>query len=194
MVRTESTMMTLGTVAPDFELPDTDGSTVRRSDFQGRPLLVAFICNHCPFVKHLADHFAEFAKDAQSRGLSVVAISSNDVSTHPDDSPEKMAEEKQQRGYSFPYLYDKSQETAKAYRAACTPDFFLFDSDHKLVYRGRYDATRPKQDPPETPTGEDLKAAVDALLAGDPVPADQKPSVGCNIKWKSGSEPEYFSP
>ncbi len=194
MVRTESTMLELGTAAPDFSLTDTDGTTVNRSDFSGKPLLVAFICNQCPFVIHLADHFAKFASDCQAKGLAVVAISANDITTHPDDSPEKMVEEKVKRGYRFPYLYDATQGVAKAYRAACTPDFFLFDADHRLVYRGQYDGSRPKQDPPQSPTGADLRAAVDALLGGQPLPENQTPSMGCNIKWKSGAEPEYFNP
>jgi peroxiredoxin len=192
MVRTESTMLELGTAAPSFSLKDTDGSTVTPGDFAGKPLMVAFICNHCPFVIHLADHLAEFAKTYQTKGLSMVAISSNDISTHPDDSPEKMVEERASRGYTFPYLYDGTQKVAKAYHAACTPDFFLFDANHALVYRGQYDSSRPRQDPAEAPTGADLAAAVEAVLAGTPVAADQTPSMGCNIKWIAGAEPDYF--
>ncbi len=188
MALTPSTMLDLGTVAPDFALPDTDENIVQRSDFTGRPLLVIFMCNHCPFVKHLADKLAEVARPLQGKGIAVVGINANDVSTHPDDSPEKMKQEVARRGYTFPYLYDETQEVAKAYRAACTPDFFLFDADHKLVYRGQFDETRPDKG---QPTGEDLLETVDAMLNGRPLPAEQQPSVGCNIKWKSGNEPDY---
>ena len=191
MVRTPSTMLPLGTQAPDFSLPNVDGSTVSRSDFVGKPgLLVMFICNHCPFVVHLADALAEFAKEYSDKGLAIVGISSNDVATHPDDSPEKMVAEAQQRGYVFPYLYDETQEVAKAYRAACTPDFFLFDKDHQLVYRGQFDSTRP--DSGTFPSGADLRSAADAVLAGNAPDDDQTPSLGCNIKWRAGNEPDYF--
>jgi len=191
MALTPSTMLPLGTPAPDFELPDPDGQRVSRDDFDDAPgLLVIFLCNHCPFVKHIRHELADFAREARKRGLAVVGISSNDVEKYPDDSPEKMKEEARTVGYTFPYLYDGSQEVAKAYRAACTPDFFLFDGDRELVYRGRFDASRPGNDEPVT--GEDLRAAVDALLAGRPVPENQIPSAGCNIKWKPGNEPEYF--
>ena len=149
--------------------------------------MVAFICNHCPYVKHVRQAFRDLAEDLQSRGAAVVAISANDVVSHPDDSPEKMAEEKAAVGYTFPYLYDESQAVAQSYKAACTPDFYVFDRDHQLVYRGQLDDSRPGNDIP--PTGRDLKAAVDAVLAGVPVPSDQKPSIGCNIKWKPGNEP-----
>jgi peroxiredoxin len=193
MVAVQSTMLPLGTVAPDFRLPDTDGRMVARDDFAGRPLLVAFICNHCPFVKHVADALAVFARDVEAKGVAMVAINSNDVETHPDDAPPRMQAEKRQRGWIFPYLFDEAQGVAKAYHAACTPDFYLFDAAHRLVYRGRFDDTRPQQAPPQTPTGRDLRAAVDALLAGRPAPADQRPSIGCNIKWKAGNAPEYFS-
>jgi peroxiredoxin len=192
MVAVNSTMLALGTRAPDFRLSDTDSRTVSRSDFAGQPLLVAFICNHCPFVKHIAAELARFGRDAEAKGVAVVAINSNDVAAHPDDAPPRMQEEKRTRGYTFPYLLDVTQEVAKAYRAACTPDFYLFDRDHKLVYRGRFDETRPQQSPPQTPTGRDLRAAVEMLLAGKPVPADQKASIGCNIKWKPGNAPDYF--
>ena len=192
MAQTASTMLELGTQAPDFALKDAvSGRTVSRSDFAGHPLLVIFMCNHCPFVKHLADELASFAKEYQQRGLAIAAVNSNDIANYPDDAPEKMAEEAQQRGYAFPYLLDNTQEVAKAYHAACTPDFFLFDSDHKLVYRGQFDDTRPRQDPPQQPTGEDLRKAADAVLAGQAVPSEQKPSIGCNIKWKAGNEPAY---
>lgn len=191
MVRTPSTMLPLGTSAPDFELPNVDGQVVTLKDFNvGKPLLVMFICNHCPFVIHLADALADFAKEYQAKGLSVVGISSNDVEGYPADSPELMAEEAKQRGYVFPYLYDESQGVAKAYNAACTPDFFLFDKELKLAYRGQFDSSRP--DSGVTPTGADMRAACDALLAGDSAPEDQTPSLGCNIKWKPGQEPPYF--
>lgn len=191
MARTPSTMLPLGTEAPDFSLPNVDGSTVSLSDFAGSPaLVVAFVCNHCPFVKHLADEFAAFGNEYSEKGVGVVAISSNDVENYPDDSPEKMAEEAQARGYKFPYLYDATQEVAKAYAAACTPDFYVFDKDRKLVYRGQFDSSRP--DSGESVTGEDLKAAVDAVLAGSAPSDDQHPSIGCNIKWKPGAAPSYF--
>jgi peroxiredoxin len=183
-------MVDLGTVAPDFALPDTSGNTVSRGDFAGRPLLVMFICNHCPFVKHLRDHLAKTCKVYQDKGVAVVGISSNDVSMHPDDSPEKMAEEVQNFGYTFPYLYDATQEVAKAYRAACTPDFFVYDAEHKLAYRGQYDDSRPDSGTPVT--GADLKAALDAVIAGESPASEQKNSLGCNIKWIPGQEPEYF--
>jgi peroxiredoxin len=190
MVMTPSTMVDLGTKAGDFSLPDTAGRTVQRSDFQGKPLLVLFICNHCPFVKHIRTHLAATSSEYQKKGVGIVGISSNDVTSHPDDGPEKMALEVKAAGYTFPYLYDETQEVARAYHAACTPDFFLFDKAHKLVYRGRYDESRPESGIPVT--GVDLKRAMDAVLAGKPVPADQKGSMGCNIKWKKGKEPEYF--
>ncbi|ASV74532.1 Alkyl hydroperoxide reductase and/or thiol-specific antioxidant family (AhpC/TSA) protein [Thermogutta terrifontis] len=193
MVRTGSTMMLpLGAKAPDFALPDTEGRIVRLSDFDGAPaLLVIFMCNHCPYVKHIADHLAQFTKEFQAKGVAIVGINSNDAASYPDDSPEKMREEVKLRGYTFPYLYDETQEVAKAYRAACTPDFFLFDKERRLVYRGQYDDSRPGNGIPVT--GKDLRAAIEAVLAGRPVPPDQKPSLGCNIKWKPGNEPEYFS-
>lgn len=191
MVRTTSQMPELGEPAPDFTLPDGEGRRYSLSDFDDQPaLLVIFMCNHCPFVIHLREAIAAFAKEYQEKGLAVVGISSNDVETHPDDSPERMVEEARKVGYTFPYLYDESQEVAKAYRAACTPDFFLYDGDRKLVYRGRFDASTPGNDVPVT--GADLRAAVDATLAGGPVGAEQKPSMGCNIKWKPGNEPDYF--
>ncbi len=191
MVRTASTMMPLGTEAPDFKLPNIDGKLVSRSDFAGSPaLLVMFICNHCPFVKHIAAGLAKLGADYQPRGVAIVGINSNDTITYPDDAPDKMVAEAKARGYTFPYLYDDSQAVAKAYRAACTPDFFLFDKSHKLVYRGQLDSSRPDSGIPVT--GVDLRAALDALLAGKPLPVEQKPSIGCNIKWKAGNEPEYF--
>jgi peroxiredoxin len=184
MTETASTMLPLGTQAPHFQLPDPHGKRTSSDDFPGAPgLLVAFICNHCPYVKHIRARFAELASEYQARGLAVVAISSNDVENFPEDSPEKMAQEIVQAGYTFPYLYDESQEVAKAYRAACTPDFFLFDGNRRLVYRGQFDDSRPKNGLPVT--GADLRAALEAVLAGRPVSGDQKASVGCNIKWKS---------
>ncbi|GAB4156617.1 MAG: thioredoxin family protein [Planctomycetaceae bacterium] len=192
MVKTASTMLPLGTKAPDFSLPNVDGRTVSLSDFEGKDgLLVIFMCNHCPFVIHLREALAQFATEYQEKGLGIVGINSNDVATHPDDSAEKMVEEAKSAGYTFPYLYDESQEVAKAYHAACTPDFFLFDKDLKLVYRGQFDDSRPGNDVPVT--GADLRAACDAVLAGEPVSAEQKPSIGCNIKWKAGNEPAYFT-
>lgn len=197
MVRTASTMMPLGTAAPPFELPECDGGTVSLSDLRGgdrRALLVIFMCNHCPYVKHVADQIAAIAGDYEDRGLQTVGVMSNDYEAYPDDAPEKMSEEKRSRGYRFPYLVDADQSVARAYGAACTPDFYLFDGDHRLVYRGQLDSTRPKQDPPQTPDGSDLRAAIDAVLNNQPVPDDQSPSIGCNIKWRSGGEPDYFNP
>ncbi len=191
MVKTASTMLSLGTTAPDFSLPNVDGNTVSLADFSGKPLLVIFMCNHCPFVIHLRSALAQFADEFLAKGLAVVGISSNDVEGYPQDGPEEMKQEAASAGYRFPYLYDADQSVAKAYKAACTPDFFLFDSDHTLVYRGQFDASRPGNDVPIT--GEDLRAACDAVLGGQEVATDQKPSIGCNIKWKAGAEPEYFT-
>ncbi|TWT55557.1 Thiol-disulfide oxidoreductase ResA [Thalassoglobus neptunius] len=190
MVKTASTMLPLGNAAPDFSLSNVDGKEVSLKDFTGKPLLVMFICNHCPFVIHLRSALAEFASEYQLKGLAVVGISSNDVTTHPQDGPEEMKAEAKSAGYTFPYLYDETQDVAKAYHAACTPDFFLFDADHKLVYRGQFDDSRPQSDIPVT--GEDLRAACDALLDGEPIREDQKPSIGCNIKWREGNAPSYF--
>jgi peroxiredoxin len=184
-------MLELGTRAPDFTLPGTDGASVRLGDFQGGSgLLVAFICNHCAFVIHLREALAAFGTEVQSRGLAMVAISSNDVENYPQDSPELMATEKATVGYTFPYLYDATQEVARAYRASCTPDFFLFDGELRLAYRGQFDASRPGNDEPIT--GADLMAAVDAVLTGQLPSPDQRPSIGCNIKWIPGNEPSYF--
>lgn len=191
MVKTASTMLPLGSHAPDFSLPNVDGTMVSLSEFSGQPLLVVFMCNHCPFVIHIRDKFAEFAREYQEKGLAIVAISSNDVTTHPQDGPANMKLEAERAGFVFPYLYDESQAVAKAYRAACTPDFFLFDKNKKLVYRGQFDDSRPQSNIPVT--GADLRAACDAILAGAPVKNHQKPSIGCNIKWKAGNEPDYFT-
>ena len=191
MVRTASTMLPLGVAAPDFSLPDAHGKLVSLSDFADAPaLLVVFMCNHCPYVKHVAAGLAELARDYQRRGVAVVGINSNDVANFPDDSPAKMAEEVKARGYTFPYLYDETQAVAKAYQAACTPDFYVFDRRRTLVYRGQLDSSRPQSGVPVT--GEDLRAALDAALDNRPAPSQQKPSLGCNIKWKPGNEPEYF--
>ncbi len=192
MVKTASTMLLpLGAKAPDFSLPDTGGKHVSLSDFADAPvLLVAFLCNHCPYVQHVADGLAALAKDYQPRGVAVVGINSNYVDAFPEDSPAKMVEEAKLRGYTFPYLYDETQAVAKAYWAACTPDFYVFDHHRKLVYRGQMDSSRPGGDIPVT--GEDLRAALDAALAKRLVSADQRPSLGCNIKWRPGNEPDYF--
>lgn len=183
MPETPSTMLALGTQAPSFRLPDPRGTSVSSEDFKGAPaLLVAFICNHCPYVLHIRSRFAQLANEYQQRGVAIVAINSNDAENYPDDSPEKMVDEIKLAGYTFPYLYDGTQEVAKDYKAACTPDFFLFDRDRKLVYRGQFDDSRPKNGRPVT--GKNLREALEAVLTGHPVSADQKPSVGCNIKWK----------
>lgn len=191
MSATPSTMLELGTEAPDFSLPEAEGGTVSLADFEDREaLVVMFICAHCPFVKHLRTHFAELLADYQEKGAGVVAINANDEERYPQDGPEGMAAEKAEVGYTFPYLFDESQEVARAYRAACTPDFYVFDRDRRLRYRGQYDDSRPGNDVPVT--GADLRAALDAVLSGKAPDADQKPSIGCNIKWKPGNEPDYF--
>ncbi|QDU77561.1 Putative peroxiredoxin [Bremerella volcania] len=193
MVKTASTMLPLGTPAPDFSLLNVDSKMVSLADFaDAKALVVIFMCNHCPFVKHLADALAEFGRECQAKGVAVVGISSNDVANYPDDSPEQMVHEAENRGYTFPYLYDEDQSVAKAYKAACTPDFYVFDAEKKLAYRGQFDASRPGND--IAVTGEDLRKAVDAVVAGQPVPEPHMPSIGCNIKWISGREPEYFNP
>ncbi len=190
MARTPSTMLALGTAAPAFRLPDYDGCMHSLEDFAAQPaLLVAFICSHCPFVRHLRREFASFAREYAPRGLAVVAINSNDVAAYPQDGPDAMRAEAAELGYGFPYLLDESQSVAQAYQAACTPDFFLFDASRRLVYRGQFDDSRPGTERPVT--GADLRAAVDALLAGHPPVADQRPSLGCNIKWRRGNEPAY---
>jgi peroxiredoxin len=183
-------MLELGTRAPAFALPEpATGNTVSLRDYAGAPLVVAFICNHCPYVKRIKQGLSAFARDYAERGLGFVAISANDVATYADDSPEQMIADVEQFGYEFPYLYDEDQSVAAAYQAACTPDFFLFDAEHKLVYRGQFDDARPNNDVPVT--GADLRAAADAVLAGASPSEEQKASIGCNIKWKSGNEPAY---
>jgi len=190
MVMTASTMLALGTSAPDFSLPDTEGNVISINDFKQAPaLLVVFMCNHCPFVKHILSGLIELIKEYQAKGVAVVGINSNDVSNFPEDSPEMMAEVAKEKGFTFPYLYDETQAVAKAYHASCTPDFFLFSRERKLVYRGQMDDSRPGKNIPIT--GADLRAALDAVLEAEPVPQEQKPSMGCNIKWKQGNEPEY---
>ncbi|HUG74299.1 MAG TPA: thioredoxin family protein [Acidimicrobiia bacterium] len=188
---TTSTMLPLGTTAPPFSLPDTvSGRTVSLDDYAGnKALLVMFICNHCPFVKHVRDGLAALGRDYAGADVGIVAISSNDPTDHPDDSPEAMAAEAREAGYVFPYLYDETQEVAKAYTAICTPDFFLFGPDRTLVYRGRMDESRPNM--PLPVTGEELRAAIDAVLADEPVSEDQYPSMGCTIKWLPGNAPDY---
>lgn len=190
MAATPSTMLELGTPAPVFDLPDFDGKKVSISQFTSKPLLVMFICNHCPYVKHIVKKLSELGKRFQEQGVAVVAIMSNNFIAYPDDAPERMKEFAAANGFTFPYLVDESQEVAKAYRAACTPDFFLFDAEHKLVYRGQFDDSRPSNDVPVT--GRDLADAVDRLVAGEPIPLEQKPSIGCNIKWTPGNQPDYF--
>jgi len=183
-------MLALGTPLPNFRLPDFDGHVHASDDLVGpQGLVVAFICSHCPFVRHVRSEFARFAREYQARGLGVVAIMSNDIEAFPQDAPAGMKQEAEEVGYSFPYLLDEQQDVAKAFHAACTPDLFLFDGDRKLVYRGQFDASRPGN--PVPVTGADLRAAADAMLAGRAIDADQKPSIGCNIKWKVGNDPAY---
>ena len=192
MPETPSTMLDLGTSLPSFSLPDFDGKVVSDADFKGSPaLLVAFICKHCPFVRHIRSEFARFAKEYEPKGLKVVAIMSNSVEEFPEDGPEGMKQEAAEAGYVFPYLYDKDQAVAKAFKAACTPDLFLFDSNRRLAYRGQFDGSRPKNN--VTVNGADLRAAADAVLAGKAPAEQQRPSMGCNIKWYPGNEPAYFS-
>ena len=192
MSLTPSTMLSLGTKAPDFSLPDTQGSVVSLDDFMNDTvLLVVFMCNHCPYVKHIREHFVGLVKEYQRKGVKVVGINSNDSNAYPDDSPENMAHVAKEYGFSFPYLYDESQKVARAHHAACTPDFFLFNDERRLVYRGQLDSSRPGNNIPIS--GKDLRAALDAVLEGKTVPSEQRPSLGCNIKWKPGNAPEYFS-
>jgi peroxiredoxin len=185
MALTESIMLELAAPAPDFALTDVvTGKTVRRDDFTGqKALLVMFICAHCPYVKHIEKALAALGKDYAGQPVAIVAISSNDATTHPDDSPGKLKKQAQTLGFAFPYLYDESQAVARAYKAACTPDFFLFDAGFQLIFRGQFDSSRPGNRVPVT--GEDLRAAIDAALAGKVPLADQRPSIGCNIKWKA---------
>jgi len=191
MVMTASIMLPLGTEAPEFTLPDAEGNLVSFSDFaEARAVVVVFMCNHCPFVKHVIDGFVKLVREYQPRGVAVVGINANDIRGFPEDRPEKMVQFAREKGLTFPYLYDESQDVAKTYRAACTPDFFVFDESRRLVYRGQMDDSRPGSNVPVT--GADLRAALDAVLEGEPVPEEQKPSMGCNIKWKPGNEPDYF--
>lgn len=192
MALTASTMLPLGNKAPEFQLPDVvSGETISLDTFAGKQgLVVIFLCRHCPFVKHVQGELAKLGRDYQDADLGIVAISANDATTHPDDAPGKLKEMAQELGLTFPLCYDESQETAKAYTAACTPDFFVFDRDRKLVYRGQFDDSRPGNDQPVT--GKDLRSAIDAVLAQSPVSEEQKPSIGCNIKWKPGNEPAYY--
>ena len=192
MVRTLSTMLALGTKAPDFSLEDVmSRNQISLDTFADKKaLLVMFICVHCPFVKHLQNALAELGKDYVDQGLGIVAISANDIENYPDDAPDKMKIMAETLGFNFPFCYDESQEVAKAYTAACTPDFFLFDKDNNLVYRGQFDDSRPGNDIPVT--GKDLKAAIEGILRDRTVGTQQKPSIGCNIKWKAGNEPPYF--
>ncbi len=190
MAMTASTMLPLGTKAPPFTLPDVKDHPVSLSDFDGAAVLVVvFMCNHCPFVKHILDGFVELVKEYQPKGVAFVGVNSNDVDNYPEDRPERMAHIARAKGFTFPYLYDATQEAAKSYRAACTPDFFVFDGDRRLVYRGQMDSSRPGNNVPIT--GADLCAALDAVLKGEPVLEEQKPSIGCNIKWKAGNQPDY---
>ncbi|NEO68885.1 thioredoxin family protein [Moorena sp. SIO3H5] len=187
-----STMLSLGTKAPEFQLPDAvSGETISLETFAGKQgLLVMFICRHCPFVKHIQGELAKLGKDYADANLGMVAISANDADNYPDDAPDKLKEMAQELGFTFPFCYDQTQETAQVYTAACTPDFFLFDANQELVYRGQLDDSRPSNGIPVT--GKDLRAAIDAVLGSQPVNSDQKPSIGCNIKWKPGNEPAYF--
>jgi len=191
MALTSSTMLPLGTPAPDFSLPDTNGKIVSLADFRNQTaLVVIFMCNHCPYVIHIRDGLAQLARDYAPRSVSLVGINANDVKNYPADSPARMQAEVKTAGYIFPYLYDETQAVAKSYRAACTPDIFLFDQNRRLVYRGQLDDSRPGNGLPVT--GKDLRAALDAVLAGKPISENQKASIGCNIKWKAGDEPDYF--
>ncbi len=192
MARTPSNMIDIGTIAPDFNLTEPlTGKHIALSNFTNKPLLVVFSCNHCPYVLHILNEFVRYADDMMPQGLSIVMINANDVANYVDDSPEKMIELIQKYTFKFPYLYDESQAIAKAYQAACTPDFFLFDAQHTLVYRGQFDSSRPRNNDPIT--GKDLRAATEALLKGRPINKQQTPSLGCNIKWKAGNAPDYFN-
>ena len=192
MALTASTMLPLGTTAPDFGLVDVvSENKISLANFaEKKALLVMFICRHCPFVKHVQTELAKIGNNYSQSDLGIVAISANDVNNYPDDAPGMLKQMASELGFNFPLCYDETQEVAKAYTAACTPDFFLFDADCKLVYRGQLDDSRPSNDKPVT--GQDLRTAIDTVLAGKPVTGDQKPSIGCNIKWKQGNEPSYF--
>jgi len=192
MARTPSQMIDLGTEAPNFQLPDVvSGKTIGLDDFpNAKGFMIAFICNHCPFVQLIRHEFARYGREYTERGIAVIAINSNDIDAHPEDGPDAMRDDARRFGYTFPYCLDEDQSVAKAYQAACTPDLYLFDADRRLVYRGQFDAARPGNDVPVT--GTDLRAATDALLAGEPIPSDQKASLGCNINWRPGNEPAYF--
>jgi len=193
MVSVPSTMLPLGTRIPAFSLTDAStGEKVTERDVAGTAgTLVMFICNHCPFVKHVMPELGRVARDYQTRGIGLVAINANDAEAYPQDAPPEMKKLAERQGWAFPFLFDDTQEVAKTFHAACTPDFFLFDRDGKLAYRGQLDDSRPSTDTPVS--GADLRAALDAVLAGDAPPAEQNPSIGCNIKWKKGAEPEYFA-
>ena len=193
MALVESNMLPLGTIAPDFSLPNVvDNSMGALSNLKGeKGTLVVFTCNHCPYVVHLLDAYVVLAKKNKGKGVSTIAISSNDVENYPADRPDLMRKLAQEKNFTFPYLYDEAQTVAKAYDAACTPDFYLLNAQHALVYHGRFDASRPGNDTPIT--GEDLQNAIDAMLKKDPIPENQYPSMGCNIKWKTGNEPAGFS-
>ena len=195
MALTESNSLEFGTPAPPFSLPNIDGNTVSNTDYQGQPLLVIFMCNHCPYVKHIAAELARIGRDYIPQGVAMIGIQSNDVDAYPDDAPDKMKEEAESQGYTFPYLYDETQQVALAYKAACTPDIFLFDKDHRLFYHGQLDETRPTRirsgvydSTGNEPHGKDLRAALDAMLTGKKLDNEQLPSIGCNIKWKPGNE------
>lgn len=191
MVMTASTMLPLGTEAPDFALPDLDGRMVSSGQFaDAKAFVVVFMCNHCPFVRHILDGFIRLVREYRAKGVAFVGINSNDVDNFPEDRPERMSQFAKERGINFPYLFDATQEVAKSYHAACTPDFFVFDEERRLVYRGQMDDSRPGSG--VRVTGADLRAALDAVLAGEPAPDLQRPSMGCNIKWKAGNEPDYF--
>lgn len=192
MARTPSQMIDLGTEAPNFSLPDVvSGRNVSLDDFpDAKGFMIAFICNHCPFVQLIRHEFARYGREYTDKGIAVIAINSNDILAHPEDGPDAMSDEARRFGYAFPYCLDADQSVAKAYQAACTPDLYLFDANRKLVYRGQFDDSRPGSDAPVT--GADLRAASDALLAGQPIPEPQKASLGCNIKWKPGNEPAYY--
>ena len=193
MVLTPSIMQELGMKAPDFTLPDSAGERYSLADFSiNKGLLIIFMCNHCPYVQHIRRKLVEKIREYQEQGVTVVAINSNDFAAYPDDNPQNMELDAQKHGYTFPYLVDERQQVAKAYGAACTPDFFLFDTKQKLVYRGQFDSARPGNS--ETVTGADLSSAIGQLVAEKPVPREQRPSMGCNIKWKPGNEPDYFKP